>query len=338
MAAENTVVEATAFNVQAPADAVRVVKKPVPDPGAGEVLVKMTMRPINPSDVLSLGGVYPGFTRNLPGVPGIDGVGVVAKLGAGVSGLAEGARVTAMGWPAHEGNGSWQEYVVAPAASLVPVPDGIPDDAACQFFVNPVTVVGLLESAAAPAGKYLLVTAAGSTLGRMLLGAAAQRGVKTIGVVRRPEAVEELRAAGATEVLCSASDNLVERVMAITGGEGAWAAIDCIGGEISNDCGNAVREGGVVYVYGAMGGLTAQASVPALIFRGVSYTGFWLKPWLEGLPGPDKVKAVVDEVWEGMRKGYMRPFNGKQFGLSDVKAAIAEAVREARAGKVLLTT
>ena len=78
-------------------------------------------------------------------------------------------------------------------------------------------------------------------------------------------------------MLVSTTDDVAARVRQITGGAGAHAAIDSVGGDLSNALGDAVRDGGVVYVYGAMGGLTATASIPAMLFRGVTYTGFWLK-------------------------------------------------------------
>lgn len=70
---QNTAVEVFEFNKDDPIQGTRLVKRPVPEPGEGQVLVNILLRPINPSDVMSLIGVYPGFTTKLPGVPGIDG-------------------------------------------------------------------------------------------------------------------------------------------------------------------------------------------------------------------------------------------------------------------------
>ena len=97
---------------------------------------------------------------------------------------------------ARNGNGSWQEFVTLPASNFIPVPDSVSDESAAQFLVNPVTVVGMLEELAAPRGEYILQSAAGSTLGRMMITVAKKRGLKTINLVRRAEQVAELKAMG----------------------------------------------------------------------------------------------------------------------------------------------
>lgn len=86
-------------------------------------------------------GVYPGFTpKSLPAIPGLDGVGRVEESGPGTSGqFSPGQRVVAVPWGTKTGNGSWQQYATVPEKSLFPVLDGISDEEACQFLVNPIT-------------------------------------------------------------------------------------------------------------------------------------------------------------------------------------------------------
>jgi|APGre2960657444_1045066.scaffolds.fasta_scaffold00644_11 NADPH:quinone reductase-like Zn-dependent oxidoreductase len=110
---------------------------PVPAPAAGEILVRVTARPVNPADVFSIMGVYPGFTpASLPAVPGLEGVGVVADAN-GCATVKEGDRGVVF-VDAKGGQGSWQEYVAVSAANFLPVPPSVSDETASQFLVNPV--------------------------------------------------------------------------------------------------------------------------------------------------------------------------------------------------------
>eukprot|EP00879_Flechtneria_rotunda_P014358 GHRR01014999.1.p1 GENE.GHRR01014999.1~~GHRR01014999.1.p1 ORF type:complete len:277 (+),score=108.16 GHRR01014999.1:238-1068(+) len=261
-------VELNAFSLNDLTSRAKIVQRQRRDPGAGEVEVQIKYAGVNPSDIFSVNGDYPGFTKQLPAVPGFDGMGVVTKLGPSVIDFQEGQRVTSLGWLGNKGNGSWQQYVTLPQELLVALPDNISDEAGAQFFINPVTVVGLLEVANVAAGDWVLITAAGSTLSRMLIAAARAQGIKTIGTVRRADAVDEVKSStGCDEVVVTSTQNLVEQVHAITGGRGAASVLDSIGGDLSEALAGAVRDGGTIWLYGVMGGPTFTGSGIATLFR-----------------------------------------------------------------------
>jgi NADPH:quinone reductase-like Zn-dependent oxidoreductase len=113
----------------------------------------------------------------------------------------------------------------------------------------------------------------------------------------------------ADAVVVTTTQQLAEEVMSITGGAGAYAAIDSIGGDIASDLAAAVRPGGTIYLYGLMGGLDFKGSGVALLFRDVRYHGFWLVPWLAGMSGAERerVKAATLDL---MSKGIMKPETG----------------------------
>eukprot|EP00877_Chromochloris_zofingiensis_P013456 jgi/Chrzof1/8364/Cz03g07200.t1 len=336
MSKQNTRVEIQEFNAENPLSGVKVVQKRIPEPRADEVLVNVTLRPVNPSDVMCCMGIYPAFAKETPAVPGWDGVGVVVKAGPDATGdFLPGQRVSALGWPAGKGEGSFQEYVSVRPEKLVRIPDGIPDEVAAQFYINPVTVIGLLEVTAVPDDRHLLITAAGSALGRMLIRYAKMQGVKTIGTVRRQEHVDELKALGADEVINTASENLVERVHRITGGAGAWAAVDAVGGDLTLQLSLAVRDNGKIVVYGALAGGEFKGHIISVIFRGLRYEGFWLEPYLANKDDAGRA-AVITKIIALMQSGIMVPPVGKTFPLTDFAAAIEESTKEAKGGKVFL--
>ena len=121
----------TSFNAADPLSTLAVVDGPVPVPGEGEVLIKITARPVNPADVFSIMGVYPGFApASLPATPGLEGAGTVVNangtsLSIGQRGVVFPSAVT--------GDGSWQEYVVVKASSFLPVPDSVSDAVAGMY-------------------------------------------------------------------------------------------------------------------------------------------------------------------------------------------------------------
>lgn len=136
----NKQVVLSGFNAADPTSTISVVETPIPSPGEGEVVVKLTLRPINPADIFSLMGVYPGFqpAEGVVPVPGLEGTGVVVALGPAASKFSEGQRVVGAPFPTVEGGiGTWQQYLVVPESCLVAVPDSVSDETAAQYYVNP---------------------------------------------------------------------------------------------------------------------------------------------------------------------------------------------------------
>jgi NADPH2:quinone reductase len=290
----------------------------------------MRARSINPSDLLTVRGLY-GSLPVPPATPGLEGMGEVAELGEGVTHLRAGQRVIPLGVA-----GTWQEFVVAPAAQLIPVPDAVSDQAAAQFVVNPLTAwIMTVEELALQPGEWLLQTAAGSTLGRVVLQIAKQRGFKTINVVRRREQAEELKALGADEVICTDEEEIPERVRQITGKEGLRKAIDAVGGETGAAVVNALGRGGVLLVYGLLSGRPMPLDGGRMIFTSSTVRGFWLGDWMRTAP-PERQQAVTGEMLRSMASNEIAPPVEAEYPLAEVLAAVAHSERPGRSGKVLL--
>src|SRR5207249_9394608 len=121
-----------------PADVLTIEELPTPEPGPGQALVRMQVRPINPSDLFTIRGRY-GVLPQLPATPGLEGAGVVAALGAGVNQLQIGQMVVPLG------SGTWQEYLVADADAHLAVPRGLDERAAAMLLANPTSAWLLLH-------------------------------------------------------------------------------------------------------------------------------------------------------------------------------------------------
>mmetsp|Transcript_3622 Transcript_3622/g.5495 ORF Transcript_3622/g.5495 Transcript_3622/m.5495 type:complete len:343 (+) Transcript_3622:96-1124(+) len=319
----------------------KVVDVDMPHAGPGEVVIKMLAMPVNPADIFSINGVYPGFQpASLPAMPGLEGVGKVVEVGPGVTGITVGQRVVPFFLYSDRhvasGHGSWQEYVSFPATEVFIVPDYISTEEAAQIVVNPTTAYTMLDEINPPKGSYVLQTAAGSVLARQFIQFAKARGVRSINIVRRAELVEELKAIGADEVFLE-SEDWVSKVKAVTGGAGAYGAIDPVAGRMVAMLTSAVRPNGQVIIYGAMNGLEFSGSVLDVLFRGVVVKGFWVTAWTNE-HGVEPMRKVVESIWPLLKQKTVVPFIGKKYKLAEVADAVKESIKAARGGKVMLVT
>lgn len=314
-----------------PLDVLHLDDVPTPEPGPGEVRVRMTHRSINPSDLLTVRGFYP-IRPSLPGSPGLEGVGVVDALGAGVTTLARGQRVISLaGVP-----GTWAEQLVIPADRALPVPDAVSDQVAAQVLVNPVTAWAMLhDELALGEGDWVLQTAASSTLGHLVVQLAKRRGIRTINVVRRRAQVEALLDLGADAVVCTEDESLVERVQAITGGKGVRGAIDAVSGPQGGEVAKCLAAGGTMLTMGVLGGATlGPIDAGDLLFKGATIRGFWLTNWF-GRQSLESMGRAFTEVLTLLATGAMQPVVEAEYDLADFRGAITHAERQGRSGKVL---
>jgi len=311
-----------------PAEVLALQEVPRPQPEAGQVLIRVTSRPIHPSDLLFLQGLY-GLRPQLPSVVGFEGGGIVEAVGRGVS-LTPGTRV------AFAGVGAWQEYLVLGAPLVVPVPEGLPEDQACQVIVNPVTAFALLAEAQLKPGDWLLQTAGASTVGKMVISLAKLRGLKTISTVRREEQIPRLKALGGDEIINTEQENLLDRVRAITNGKGVVAALESVGGRLGENVLHCLSPHGKILVYGLLGGKPTPIANGSVLFNSLTIRGFWLIEWLKSAP-PQMLETAQQEILELMIRGQLKADVEAKYDLSEFRQAITHAQKSGRAGKILLT-
>jgi NADPH:quinone reductase len=316
-----------------PQDVLQVDELPSPEPGPGQVRVRMTHRSLNPADLNTVTGRY-GNLPELPAVGGHEGVGVVATTGEGVEGLAPGQRVVPMGV-----EGTWQEEVVVDAEVCFPVPDGVPDEAAAQLFVNPLTAQLMLDQLALPEGAWLLQTAGTSQVGRLVVQLAARRGLRTISLVRRPDGREELEALGADAVLVATTETDAEdvrsRVMDLTDGRGADGALDAVLGEVGSLAARCLADQADMLVYGGLSGKPLQLDAATLIYRRSAVRGFWRTKWFETHP-LEETKRHLATLAQAIAGGHPKLPVEAAYDLADFAEAIARSRRPGTSGKVLL--
>ncbi len=303
-----------------------------PAPGPGEVRVRLTHRPINPADLLTVMGYYRIFTKP-PLSPGLEGVGRIDALGPGVQGLTVGQRVISLaGQPGH-----WAEQYVMPAERVLPIPDAIPDQVAAQTLANPVTAWALVnDELPVREGDWLLQTAASSAVGRLVIQLARRRGIRTVNVVRRRDLAQQILDWGGDAVISTDEESLIERAQAITGGAGVAAAIDAVGGDIGGQTTSCLRPGGAMYSYGILSGTPLNGvDVARMIFDGTTLRGFWIIEWFQRRP-PDVIGRALTEVITMLGSGELTTTTEAEYDLADFSRAIEHAQKPGRRGKILL--
>jgi NADPH2:quinone reductase len=197
-----------------PAKVLTVEDLPLPEPGAGEVRLRLLASPVNPSDLLFVRGHYAGVQPHFPSRVGFEGVGIVDALGPHVVYPVPGQRVALI----KAQGGNWAEYAVGPASVLLPVPDDLADEQVASFVINPATALLMLRHVlAVPREEWVLQSAAGSELGRMRIRLAKHDGMRTINLVRRRETVAELERLEAEAVMVSEEGPIEEQVRKLVG-------------------------------------------------------------------------------------------------------------------------
>jgi NADPH:quinone reductase-like Zn-dependent oxidoreductase len=298
-----------------------------PAPGPDEVAIDLLCAPINPADLLLIAGEY-GRRPPLPAIGGLEGVGRIAALGRDVHHLRAGDRVLI-------GDGTWRARQVRPAAGLLALPPGADDEQLAMLTVNPPTAAGLLKEFVELApGDWYIQNAANSGVGLWLIALAKRMDVRTLAVVRRPEAVDELLAAGAAKVLVDGPD-LAERARAAVGGR-LRLGIDAVGGEACARIAASLDDGGVVVNYGLLSGQPCQVGSRELVFREIRLAGYWLVHWFRDTPA-DEIGRTYAELAGLLADGTVRVPVLARYPLSRAREAIAHAARDARGGKILLT-
>jgi len=300
----------------------------VPQAGFGELLVEMLAAPVNPADLNIIEGKY-GELPELPAVIGNEGVGRVVDVGGGVSGFAPGDLVLPMS------RGTWTNRLLAKADDVVLLPAGLDVFQAAMLTVNPPSAWAMLhEFVRLNAGDWIVQNAANSAVGRSVIQIARSCGWRTLNVVRRPELIDELRAIGGDVVVLEDCD-LRTQIAEFCGKDRPRLALNAVGGASALNLANALADEGTLVTYGAMGRQPLKIPNGLLIFRNLHFCGFWLNRWKEK-SAANAIKEMFSTLAGLVERGELVMPVHRVYPLTELAAAVEEAGRESRAGKVLL--
>jgi NADPH:quinone reductase-like Zn-dependent oxidoreductase len=313
-----------------PSDVIELSTVSQPALGHEDVLVSMEAAPLNPSDFLFVRGLY-GVRPAFPSSVGAEGVGRVTKIGSNVDAALQGKRVLIL--PTYE-QGTWADQVLVPLRNIVPMSDEADPLQLSMIGINPVTAYLLLNRyVRLMPGDWIGQTAANSAMGQYIIKLAKLAGAKTLNVVRRAEAAEQVRYWGGDRVVLQ-GDNLHKAIEETLDGKKLSLVLDTVGGTPVGDLAKSLKTGGSVVVYGVQSGQFPAMPPKEFIYHGLSLHGFWLINWIRNAPRTE-IQEIYQKLGDLVADGSLSAAVEHVYPLEQFKEAFEQSLKPNRSGKIL---
>lgn len=298
-----------------------------PEPGPGQIRVKVAACGLNFADLLMIKGAYQD-TPKPPFTLGMEVSGVIEALGAGVTAPALGTRVAVFA-----GQGGLAEYAVFDAARAVPIPDDMSHEAAAGFLVAYGTShLALAHRAGLRPGERLLVLGAAGGVGLTAVQLGAVMGAEVIAVARGADKLEVARRAGARHLIDSETGDIRAEVKALGGADVVY---DAVGGPAFDAALRATRPEGRIVIIGFASGTVPQIPANLLLVKNISVIGLYWGGYLRF--APDVLTGSLADLMALHAAGRIRPHVGATYPL-DRAAEALELLRSRKStGKVVVT-
>lgn len=324
------VMAAIEIGTPGPPEVLRPVSRPVPAPGAGEVLIKVAAAGVNRPDVLQRKGGYPP-PPGVTDIPGLEVAGEVVRVGEGVTEPGAGARVCAL-----VAGGGYAEYVAAPAVQCLPVPPSLSLEEAAALPETFFTVYyNVFMRARLRPGETLLVHGGSSGIGTAAILLAKAFGVRVIVTAGSEEKCAACRTLGADAAINYKEDDFVSRTLEATGGRGADVILDMVGGEYLARNMEAAAVNGRIAVIATQRGTKAELDLRALMTKRLWIGGSTLRPQTVQSKG-EIAASLRREVWPLFDSKSLRPVIHARFPLREAARAHALMESGAHIGKIVL--
>jgi NADPH:quinone reductase len=312
-------------------EVLRPVRRPVPAPGAGEILIRVAAAGVNRPDALQRAGAY-APPPDASDLPGLEAAGEVAVVGPGVARWRVGDAVCAL-LP----GGGYAEYVVTPADHALPVPEGlgmVEAAALCETFFTVWTNV--FERGRLVAGESFLVHGGTSGIGTTAIQLAAVRGTRVFATAGSAEKCAACERLGAEQAINYREEDFVEAVRDATSGRGVDVILDMVGGDyLPRDVRALAPEGRLVMI-AFLGGPKAELNFAEVMTKRLTITGSTLRP--QSVEAKARIaRALEREVWPLIAAGRIGPVMDRTYPLEEAAAAHARMESSAHIGKIVLT-
>ena len=310
-------------------DALTWKELPTPVPAAGEVLIEIKAASLNFPDILIVQNKYQ-MKPALPFVPGSEYAGTVAAVGAGVTHLKVGQSVACL-----SGTGGFGTHTIAPAERCMPLPPGFSFvDAAAFIMIYATSHHALIDRGQLKAGETVLVLGAAGGVGTAAIQIAKAVGAKVIAAASTDEKCALCKSIGADETINYQTENLRERLKALTNGNGPDVIYDPVGGDFAEPAFRSIAWRGRYLVVGF-----ASGPIPALPFnlallKGASIVGVF---WGDYSRREPKANAtMMAELAQWYEQGKVKPVIDATMPMSDLKAAYAHMGSRGVKGKLVM--
>ncbi len=311
-----------------PAESLKPVELPVPEPGPGQILVRVRAAGVNRPDVLQRLGFYPPP----PGAPqtlGLEIAGEVAALGQGASRYGVGDKVTAL-LP----GGGYAQYAVVDERHALPIPPGLDDAEAASLPETVFTVwANVFDIGRLQPGETCLIHGATSGIGVAAIQMAKAAGARVIATGRGADKAAQASALGADVAIDATAGDWAEAVRA---GGGADVALDMVGGDYTPRNVEVLKPGGRLVQIATLGGTKAEVDLGQVMRKRLVITGSTLRP----RPADDKARlarAIEQTVWPWIAAGKLKPVIDSVYPLAEAAKAHARMEGGAHVGKIVLS-
>jgi putative PIG3 family NAD(P)H quinone oxidoreductase len=315
-----------------PPESLRPASRPVPQPGPGEVLIRVAAAGINRPDVLQRKGAYPP-PKGVTDIPGLEVAGEVVRVGSAVTEPAVGARVCAL-----VAGGGYAEYVAAPAVQCLPVPATLSMEEAGAVPETFFTVYyNVFMRSRLRSGETLLIHGGSSGIGTTAIQLAKACGARVIVTAGTADKCAACRKLGADVAIDYKQEDFVARTLEATGGQGADVILDMVGGEYLARNMAAAAVNGRIAIIATQHGTEAELDLVTLMRRRLSLGGSTLRP--QSVESKGAIAAALRrEVWPLFDSGSLRPVIHASFPLQEAARAHALMESGAHIGKIVLLT
>lgn len=302
----------------------------LPQPGPGQILVKVAYAGINRPDCLQRAGGYPP-PAGAPATPGLEIAGEIVRIGPDVPLLSQGDQITAL-----VAGGGYAEYCLVDAPLAMPIPDGLGLVEAAALPENVLTVYdNVVTRGRLAAGESFLVHGGTSGIGSIAIQLAKALGARIFATARGPEKADFCRSFGADCAIDYAAADFVEVIKAETAGRGVDLILDMVGGDyIARNLRCLALEGRLVQI-AFLKGSKAEIDFVHLMLRRLTYTGSTLRPRSVAQKAAI-VDQVIGTVWPLVEQGHIRPRIDSIFPLAEARAAHERMESSAHVGKIML--
>ncbi len=311
-------------------EVLEVVELPVPQPGAGEVLVRLEVAGINYSDIGWREGKRGGTP---PMINGSEGAGTIAALGAGVTGLAEGDRVAY--W--NPAMGSYAQYALCPAFRAVKLPEGMDFTTGAALMLQGFTAHYLVRSTfPIQQGQSLLFHAGAGGVGQIVIQIAKSRGARVLTTVGSPEQAARARELGADETILYDQVDFAQAVRELTDGEGVDVAYDAVGAATWEGSIKSLKTRGMVVYFGAASGPVPLFDTSILTTSGsLAMARTTLKDYVAT---GEEIAWRAGEMFDLWSAGKLKIHQGEAYPLAHAGQAHADLQARRTTGKLVLET
>ncbi|HLT78998.1 MAG TPA: NAD(P)H-quinone oxidoreductase [Ferrovibrio sp.] len=327
--------EMTVIEISQPGgpEVLKPASRPMPRPGAGEVLIKVAAAGVNRPDVLQRAGMYPP-PPGAPDYPGLEVAGEIAALGPDVQHWKVGDKVCAL-----VTGGGYATYCVAPAEQCLPVPQGLDITEAAALPENWFTVwTNIADRGQLRAGESILIHGGASGIGvaaiqlAKLLGAG--RIFATAGTDEKCRFCESL---GAEKAINYKTEDFAARIAELTGGKGVDVILDMVGGKYFAPNIKSLAEEGRLVIIAVQGGPKGEGDLSVVMRKRLTVTGSTLRPRPVAFKGAI-ARALEEKVWPAFADGRLKVIVDSRFPLAQAAEAHARIDHADHVGKILLTT